>query len=67
MSHDRVDESEAAKIAWFATLTVTERLRHLDEMVRLAMADNPDIADAGGDGPPDARVLVVGPDRPDGA
>jgi hypothetical protein len=46
ISHDREDEeSMAAKVRWFRTLTHEERLNYLCEIATLALARNPHLAD----------------------
>jgi len=58
--HGDEHESVEAKAAWFATLTVEQRLRVLSDMYDLAVALNPSLRRGTDDaGPPGAAVQVV--------
>ncbi len=54
-------ESWESKVDWFAGLTPAERLRHLDQLYRLAVALNPKLreGDDAGHPAPTLRVLEL--------
>ena len=63
VDHGFEHESFEAKVAWFRTLSIAERLGHLDAMYRLAVALNPKLR-GGSDARPTApavRVLELPP------
>jgi hypothetical protein len=43
IAHGFEEESLEAKVAWFRSLSVIERLRNLDSFYRLAVAVNPNL------------------------
>ena len=45
ISHDRADESMAAKARWFQTLSTEERLEFLCELVDMALEVRPQLAE----------------------
>ncbi len=59
VSHSRSDETPAAKVAWFRTLTEEERLDYLGAITDLALALNPDIAEVKDAQPVPGRVQVL--------
>jgi hypothetical protein len=59
ISHDRSEESLQAKVRWFQSLTVQERMEILCEMTDLALALNPDLPDQKDAQPVPGRLCVV--------
>ncbi|REJ80798.1 MAG: hypothetical protein DWQ34_23350 [Planctomycetota bacterium] len=59
VSHDRADESLEAKVRWFQSLTVQERMDLLCEMTDLALAANPDLPDQKHAEPVPGRICVL--------
>ena len=45
ISHDRADESMAAKARWFQTLSIEERLEFMCELIDLALEVRPQLAE----------------------
>lgn len=43
ISHDRSEESPAAKARWFRTLSEEERLAYFNEITEIALQNNPDL------------------------
>lgn len=59
ISHDRQDESLAAKACWFKSLTLQERMDYLVAMTDLILENNPGIMDRKNAEPPREGVRVV--------
>lgn len=57
--HGYEHESIESKAAWFATLTIEERLRVLGAMYDLAVALNPSLRGGTDAGPPGAVVQIL--------
>ena len=45
ISHDRADESMAAKSRWFQTLSIEERLEFMCELIDMALEVRPQLAE----------------------
>jgi hypothetical protein len=59
ISHDREEESLDAKVRWFQSLSVTERMEVFVEMTDLIIGLNPSILDAKDAKPIPGRVRVL--------
>ena len=60
ISHDRSDESFEAKVRWFQSLTVEERMELLDEFTDLVWENNPEAVRRKNAQIPRGRVQVLG-------
>ncbi len=59
ISHDRAEESPAAKARWFQSLTEQERMEMLCWFTDLALASDPNIAERKHVEPAPGRIRVV--------
>jgi hypothetical protein len=59
ISHARDDESREAKIAWFRSLTPTERYETWEAFMDLVLAANPKLIEAKDAQPVPGRVQVL--------
>ncbi|MCX6361473.1 MAG: hypothetical protein NT029_16845 [Armatimonadetes bacterium] len=59
VSHDRADESLDAKAAWFAEMSVQDRLDCFCEFMEMALAANPHLLEARDAQPIPGRVQVL--------
>jgi len=59
VSHDREEESFRAKVRWFQSLTLEERMDWLCEMTSLILENNPQIAEQKHARSPSDRVQVL--------
>lgn len=57
--HGFEHETIEAKAAWFGTLTIEERLRHLDTLYRLAVGLDPKLREGRDARSPSATVRVL--------
>jgi hypothetical protein len=57
--HGFEHESIEAKAAWFASLSVIERIQQLDSMYRLAVSLNPKLREGSDVGPTSISVRVL--------
>ena len=55
-----MEETPEAKARWFQSLTIEDRMELLVEFCDLALSAHAELAEAGHDEPPEARVLVLG-------
>ena len=59
ISHDRNDESKEAKVKWFQSLSLAERMDLLCEFTDLALAITPGIADKKNVKPIKGRIRIL--------
>ncbi len=59
VSHDRNDESMEAKVRWFQSLTMEERMELLCEYTELALSINPHLPDQKDAEPAHRRVQIL--------
>lgn len=59
ISHNRDDESIEAKVEWFRSLSIEERMELLCCFTDLALALNPDILEKKDDQPFNRRIRVL--------
>ena len=59
VSHDRADESPAAKAAWFMSLSPLERLKVFDEFTEMLLKLNPSLIEKKDAQPVPGRVQVL--------
>ena len=59
ISHNRDDESIEAKVKWFRTLSLAERMDLFSEYTDLAQAVNPGIAEKKGVKPVKGRIRIL--------
>ena len=60
VSHDRGEESLAAKARWFQSLSLTERMEWLCSVTNLALEVNPRLAERKNARPASDRICVLG-------
>ena len=59
ISHDRNDESAEAKIRWFRSLTLSERMEMLCSFTDLALTANPGLQEQKNAQPVTGRIQVL--------
>jgi len=59
ISHDRAEETPAAKARWFQSLTIEERMQHFVEMSEMLLALNPDLVPGKAAQPVSGRIRVL--------
>jgi hypothetical protein len=59
ISHDRSEESAAAKAQWFKSLSERDRVEIFDSMMEMILENQPDIADKKHAEPIPGRIRVL--------
>jgi hypothetical protein len=59
ISHDREEETPEAKVRWFRSLSVEERMDYFSSLYELALENNPDIVNQKAAEPIPGRVQVL--------
>ncbi|MBM3753228.1 MAG: hypothetical protein FJW38_04530 [Acidobacteria bacterium] len=59
ISHDRAEETPAAKARWFQSLTIEERMQHFVEMSDMLLALNPELVQKKDAQPVPGRIRVL--------
>ena len=59
VSHDRKDESLMAKVRWFSSLSLSERMEMLCEFTDLVLTANPTVQDRKNAKPVTGRIQVI--------
>ncbi|MBM3768761.1 MAG: hypothetical protein FJW32_25555 [Acidobacteria bacterium] len=59
ISHDRAEETPAAKARWFQSLTIEERMQHFVEMSDMLLALKPELVQKKDAQPVPGRIRVL--------
>ena len=59
ISHSRNEETPEAKVIWFRSLTIEERIEYLDFITDMALENNPDMMKKKHVEPISGRILVL--------
>ena len=59
ISHDRTDESTEAKVKWFRSLTIEERIDYLNFITDMVLENNPDMMRKKHVEPISGRLLIL--------